>query len=95
MFIGYAQNSATYRFVSVNDYSISEYRDVEFFEHVFPLEKKLTDVASVNLPASSSNDRVLVTEPRRGKRRRVETNIKPDFVTPFIVESIITWMLMS
>jgi len=43
---------------------------------------------SVNLPASSSNDRVSVTEPRRSKRCRVETNFGPDFVTAFIVESI-------
>jgi len=62
--------------------------------HVFPLKKKVTDVASVNpsesinLPASSSNNRVSVTEPRRSKRRRVETNFGPDFVTAFIVESI-------
>jgi len=67
MFIGYAQNSAIYRFMSLNDYSIFEYRDAEFFEHVFPLEKNVTDVASVNpsesinLPTSSSNDRVSVT----------------------------------
>ena len=38
MFIGYAQNSAAYRFMSLNDYSISEYRDAKFFEHVFPLK---------------------------------------------------------
>jgi len=47
--------------MSLNDYSISEYRDSEFFEHVFPLKKKVSDVASdsasetANLPASSSN----------------------------------------
>jgi len=80
--------------MSLNDCSISEYRDVEFFEHVFPLKKKVTDVGSVNptesinWPASSVNDRVLVTEPRKSKRRRVETNFGPDFVKAFIVESI-------
>ena len=61
MFIGYAQNSAAYRFMSLNDYSIFEYRDAEFFEHVFPLKKEVTDVASVNpsetvnLPASNAS----------------------------------------
>ena len=61
MFIGYAQNSAAYRFMSLNNYSISEYRDAEFCEHVFPLKKEVTDVASVNpsetvnLPSSSSD----------------------------------------
>jgi len=27
VFIGFAQNSVAYRFMSLNDYSISEYRD--------------------------------------------------------------------
>ena len=46
----------------------------------------MTDVASVNpsesvnLPTSSSNDRVSVTEPRRSKRRTL--------LSAFIVESI-------
>jgi len=94
MFIGYAQNSVSYRFMSINDYSISEYRDAEFFEHVFPLKKKVTDVASVNpsetinLPASSANVRVTDTEPRRSKRPRTGTNFGLDFVTAFLVETI-------
>ena len=79
--------------MTLNDYSISEYRDAEFLEHVFPL-KKVTDVASVNpsksinLPIFSSNDRVLATERRRSKRHEVKTNFGLDFVTAFIVESI-------
>ena len=94
VFIGYAQYSAAYRFMSLNDYSISEYRDAKFFEHVFPLKKKVTDVASinpsesVNLPISSSHDRVSVTKPRRSKTRRIETNFIPDFVTVFLVETL-------
>jgi len=94
VFIGFAQNNAAHRFMSLNDYYISEYRDAEFVEHVFPLKKKVTDVISVNpfesvnLPTSSSNDGVSVTEPRSSKRREVATNFEPDFVTSFIVESI-------
>ena len=42
----------------------------------------------VNLPASISNDRVSVIEPRRSKRCMVKTNFGPDFVTSFLVESI-------
>ena len=51
----------------LNDYSSSEYRDVEFFEHVFPLKKKAPNVVSdvvpenVNLPTSSSDAKVIVT----------------------------------
>jgi len=51
----------------------SEYRDAEFFEHVFPLKKDVPHVVSnvvpehVNLPSRSSV-RDLVPEPRRSKR---------------------------
>ena len=38
VFTAYAQNSAAYRFMSLNDYVISEHRDAEFFEHVSPLK---------------------------------------------------------
>jgi len=31
VFIGYIQNSVAYRFMSLNDFSISESRDAEFF----------------------------------------------------------------
>ena len=41
----------------------------------------------VNLPASSSNVRDIVTEPGRSKRRRIETSFRPDFVTAFLVET--------
>jgi len=94
VFIGYAQNSAAYKFMSLNDYSIFEYRNAEFFEHVFPLKKKVSDVASinpsetVNLPASSFDVRVTVTKPRRSKRCRVKTNFGLDFVTAFLVETL-------
>ena len=77
----------------MSDYSISEYRDAEFFEHVFPLKKKAPNVVpdvmpeNVNLPTSSFDARVVVTEPRRSKRLRTETNFGPDFVTAFLVET--------
>jgi len=63
VFIDYAQNVTAYRFMLLIDYSNSEYRNVELFQHVFPLKKKVSmtsDSASktVNLPASSSDVRV-------------------------------------
>jgi len=75
--------------MSLSDYSISEYRDAEFFEHVFSLKKKVPNavVDVVNLPASSSDVRDIVTEPRRSKRRRIETSFESDFVTAFLVET--------
>jgi len=93
VFIGYAQNSAAYRFMSLNDYVISEHRDAELFKHVFPLKREVTDVTFINpflsikMPDSSSNDRVSETGPRRSKRHRVETNFEPDFITAFLIES--------
>ena len=35
VFIDYAQNSVAYRLMSLNDYSVCESRDAEFFDHVF------------------------------------------------------------
>ena len=92
VFIGYAQNNAAYRFMSLSDFSISEYRDAEFLEHVFPLKNDVPHVVSnvvfvhVNLPASNSSARDLVTEPRRSKRQRTETSFSPYFITSFLVE---------
>jgi len=77
----------------LNNNVISGHRDAEFFEHVFPLKREVTDVASINpslsvkMPDSSSNDRASETEPRRSKRHRVETNFGLDFITAFLTES--------
>ena len=74
VFICYAQNSVAYRFMSLSDFSISEYSDAAFFELVFPLKKDVPHVVpnavseSMNLPTSSSSIRELVAEPRRSKR---------------------------
>jgi len=63
VFIVYAQNNAAYRFMSLSDFSISEYRDAKFFEHVFPLKMDVPYVLpnamseSMNLPASNSSIR--------------------------------------
>jgi len=92
IFIGYAQNSATYRFMSLSDFFISEYRDAELFEHVFPLKKDVPHAVpnaiskSMNLPGSSSSTRELVIEPKRSKRQKTETSFGPDFITSFLVE---------
>jgi len=80
--------------MSLSDYSISEYRDAEFLEHLFPLKKKVSNVAfdsaseTANLPTFNPDVRVTVTEPRRSKRCRIKTNFGPDFVTAFLVETL-------
>jgi len=90
----YAQNSATHRFMSLNNFSISEPRDAKFFVHVFPLKRKDSTTPygtipvddNVPLSASSSGVRILVDEPRRSKRPRVETSFDPDLLTYFLIE---------
>jgi len=94
MFISYAQNSITYRFMSLNDFSICESRDAEFSEHVFPLKKNVSTVMyetvpvhdNTNMPASSFVARDSIDEPRRSKRRRVETRFGFNFLTTFFIE---------
>jgi len=79
--------------MSLNDYVISEHRDAVFFEHVCPLKGGVTNMTSINpsisvkLPDPNYNNRVLETEPRSSKRRRVEINFGPDFITAFLIES--------
>ncbi|KAL4325414.1 hypothetical protein GQ457_11G025020 [Hibiscus cannabinus] len=78
VFIGYASNSATYRFMILHDYSICKSRDVVFFENIFPLKKPrlLSETQIENLPSTSSSvparsSQEIDFEPRRSKRQRV------------------------
>ena len=50
VFIGYVQNSAAYRFMSLNDFSICEFRDAKFFEQVFPLKKNVSTTLLETIP---------------------------------------------
>ena len=73
------------------DFSVSEYRDAEFFKHVFPLKRDVPHAVSnvvsksMNLPASNSSIRELVVEPRRNKRQRTEISFGFNFITSFLV----------
>ena len=82
VFIWYASNSAAYRFMLLQDYSICESRDAVFFENTFPLKKPRLDsetqieklpTTSSSVPARSSQE--IEFEPRRSKRQRVETSL--------------------
>ena len=79
--------------MSLSDYSMSEYRDAEFFENVFPLKRNVPDVEpstiskQLKLPIPRSNDEDPLFEPRRSKRHRIETSFGPDFITAFLVET--------
>ncbi|KAA0036921.1 ty1-copia retrotransposon protein [Cucumis melo var. makuwa] len=99
IFIGYAQNSAAYRFMCLNDKTINESRDAEFFKHVFPLKQSLYAPSLSNrmhdpeivseTPVSETVDTPNLScelEPRRSKRQRTEKSFGPDFLSTFIVE---------
>ena len=85
MFIGYVQNSTAYRFISLKDSSISEFRDVEFFEHIFHLKRNAFTAFHETIPmhdnvplfVSSNGVKDSVNEPRTSKRFRVETSLVP------------------
>ena len=58
VFIGYAQNSSAYRCLVLETNTIVETRDVNFFEHIFPMKRtRLTNESSSVIPQvrSSSN----------------------------------------
>ncbi|XP_074266722.1 uncharacterized protein LOC141590003 [Silene latifolia] len=85
--------SSAYRFMSLSDRSISEARDAEFFEQVFPLKKETVSLpdapvvstvpvnpidSSTHASTSTSVDHAV--EPRRSKRPRVEKSYGSDFI---------------
>ena len=93
IFIGYASNSAAYRLI-LKDASgfgpIRESRDVEFFEHIFPMKLNVQASLPVPSPSSSVVHHDIASsnvEPRRSKRARTESSFGPDFITAFLIEN--------
>ncbi|TYK14234.1 ty1-copia retrotransposon protein [Cucumis melo var. makuwa] len=102
IFIGYAQNSAAYKFMCLNDKTINESRDAEFFEHVFSLKqslpvpdlsKRMHDPENPSIVSETPVSETVNTsnlrcelELRRSKRQRIEKCFGPDFLSTFIVE---------
>jgi len=80
--------------MSLHDFSISESRYAEFFEHVFSLKKEVSTSVHVNLLvhdnvhffASSSVVRDFIDKPRRSKRCKVEISFDPDFLVNLLIE---------
>ena len=92
MFIGYAKNSATYRFlvtklensfVDVN--TIIETKNVDFFENIFPM-KLSGGEQKVQKTSRDESIEPSELELRRSKRDRKETNLGDDFYTFLINE---------
>ena len=90
MFIGYAKNSATYKFlvtksennlVDVN--TIIETKNVDFFENIFSM--KLNGEQQVQKTSRDKSIEPSKFEPRRSKINRKETNLGDGFYT-FLID---------
>ena len=71
--------------------TIVETRDVDFFEHIFPMKRpRLTIGSSSVIPQvrSSSNldESHSMQEIRRSKRSKNGANFGPDFITTFLIK---------
>ena len=93
MFIGYAENNATYMFlvtksknslVDVN--TIIETSNVDFFENIFPM--KLNGEQEVQKTTKDKSIEPSEFEPRRNKRDRKQTNLGDGFYTFLIDEDL-------
>jgi len=81
LFLGYAEHSATYRFFVLNSEiiernTIVEIKNVEFFEHIFPLKVNGTFEQLINI----ANDTTF-EDLRRSERQKKETSYGDDFYT--------------
>ncbi|GAA0149688.1 transmembrane signal receptor [Lithospermum erythrorhizon] len=93
-----------YKFMSVSDRTISDARDAEFFEHIFLLNKGITNPFIVpdvpdeschtNKHASCSTSNLQVDEPLKSKKARVEKTFGDEFITNFLLE-IYSYDLLS
>ena len=91
MFIGYAENSAAYRFLVtklenslVNANTIIEIKNANFFENIFPM--KLNGEHQVQKTSIDESIESSEFEPRRSKRDRKETKLGDGFYTFLIDE---------
>ena len=95
IFIGYAHNSNTYRFLvyesknpNIHKNTIMKSRNASFFEHVFPCRSKersssLKQTYEIMNEEShdSEDEQGVETEPRWNKRIRVEKSLGLEFLT--------------
>jgi hypothetical protein len=97
VFLGYAHNSAAYRFLVVHSETseitvnvIMESQDVTFFESIFPMrDKEVVAPAgpsrTYSLP-SSVHDQTPDLELRRSKRQMTEKSLSDDYIIYLVDE---------
>ena len=81
LFLGYAKHSVAYRFLVLNSEIIErniivETKNVEFFEHIFPLKVTGTSEQPINIASDT-----MCEDLKRSKRQRKETSYGDDFYT--------------
>jgi len=81
LFLGYAEHSAAYKFLVLNSEiikrnTIVETKNVEFFEHIFPLKVTSTSEQHIDIASDTMCENL-----RRSKRQRKETSYGDDFYT--------------
>ena len=96
MFIGYASNSATYRFLVLKSdvlecNTIIETKNAEFFEHIFPLSEKISHTPTIVDDIENSYDEhvnIIVDDMEsshdeliKSKRQRKEVSFGDNFYT--------------
>ena len=91
IFIGYAEHSATYRFLVLSSdvldsNTIVETKNAEFFERIFPLNRKICH-ASIETDRENNSDEKL----RRNKRPRKKFNFGNDFYTYLVDNDPLTF----
>ena len=94
VFIGYASNSSTYRFLviksevhDINNSIIMESIDVEFFEEIFPFKERHNEIIKRKIDDSlprTQHEQMDDVEPRRNKRARTSTSFGLDVITLLI-----------
>jgi len=87
VFLGYAKNSAAYRFLVVKSdtteihvNTVMESRDAAFFEDIFPMKVRASSSDPISVIPRMSNASDDSLEPRRSKRARTEKSFGDDFV---------------
>ena len=92
-FLGYAINSASYRFFELENKIIFEFGDAIFHEEKFPFKLKNSgrEENILSRPSSSTshlqNQKFFEMQPRRSKKARVEKDFGPDYYVFNIAEN--------
>ena len=96
VFIGYASNSSTYRFLvikyevsNINNNIIMESIDVEFFEEKFTFKERHNEIIKMKIDDSlprTQHKQMDDVDPRRRERVRTSMSFGPDFII-FLTET--------